>query len=147
MHRLEFHAKRRQHGFTLIEVMAAFALFALMFGVILQILSQSVSNTRRSGDFTQAALIAQSRLDMVGIEGLPEPGRTTGTVDDRYSWEMDIEPWFIVDDRGADFDELPIDLYLVTLTVFWGEGQSERSARFATLRSVDRYYAERQGGA
>ena len=49
-----------QRGFTLIEVMAAFAIFAVLFGVLLQILSTSISNTRRSGDFTQAALLAQS---------------------------------------------------------------------------------------
>ena len=68
-----------QAGFTLIEVMAAFAIFAVLFGVMLQILSTSISNTRRSGDFTQAALLAQSQLDMIGIEALPQPGPSEPT--------------------------------------------------------------------
>ncbi len=136
---------RAQAGFTLIEVMAAFAIFAVLFGVMLQILSTSISNTRRSGDFTQAALLAQSRLDMVGIEALPQPGRYSGEFNDRYRWEMVIEPYFIEDDRGVAFDDLPIDLYYVALTVFWGDGANERSATFETLRSVDRFYAEREG--
>ncbi|MBY6205942.1 type II secretion system protein [Halomonas denitrificans] len=141
---------RAQAGFTLVEVMAAFAIFAVLFGVMLQILSTSISNTRRSGDFTQAALLAQSQLDMIGIEALPEPGRYGGDFgdggsDDRYRWEMDIEPYFIQDDRGVNYDELPIDLYRVSMTVYWGEGRAERSATFETLRSVDRFYAERQG--
>lgn len=138
-------AHRPQGGFTLIEVMAAFAIFAMLFGVMLQILSTSVSNTRRSGDFTQAALLAQSQLDMIGIEGLPQTGLSTGTHDDRYRWEMSIEPYFVQDDRGINYEELPIDLYHVVLTIYWGEGRSERSATFETLRSVDRFYAERQG--
>ncbi|MDT8410574.1 MAG: prepilin-type N-terminal cleavage/methylation domain-containing protein [Wenzhouxiangellaceae bacterium] len=138
---------RVQRGFTLIEVMAAFAIFAVLFGIMLQILSTSISNTRRSGDFTQAALIAQTQLDMVGIEQLPQPGRSSGQIDDRYRWEMDIEPYFVEDDRGVAYDELPIDLYYVALTIYWGEGLGERSARFETLRSVDRFYAERQEGA
>lgn len=136
---------RRSGGFTLIEVMAAFAIFAVLFGVMLQILSTSMSNTRRAGDFTQAALLAQSQLDMVGIEQLPEPGRYGGDYDDRYSWEMEIEPYFIQDERAVNYEELPIDLYHVVLTVYWGEGRNERSARFETLRAVDRFYAERQG--
>ncbi len=136
---------RRSGGFTLIEVMAAFAIFAVLFGVMLQILSTSMSNTRRSGDFTQAALLAQSQLDMIGIEQLPEPGRFGGDYDDRYSWEMEIEPYLIQDDRAVNYEELPIDLYHVVLTVYWGENRSQRSARFETLRAVDRFYAERQG--
>ncbi len=144
------HSMRAQAGFTLVEVMAAFAIFAVLFGIMLQILSTSISNTRRSGDFTQAALLAQSQLDMIGIEALPEPGRYGGDFgdggpDERYRWEMDIEPYFIQDDRGVNYDELPIDLYRVSMTVFWGEGRAERSATFETLRSVDRFYAERQG--
>lgn len=133
-----------QAGFTLVEVMAAFAIFAVLFGIILQILSTSVSNTRRSGDFTQAALIAQAQLDMVGIEEIPIPGSYSGEADDRYRWVMDIEPYFVESESSASFDELPIDLYRVVLTVYWGENESERSASFQTLRSVDRFYAERQ---
>ncbi|MEM1080507.1 MAG: type II secretion system protein [Pseudomonadota bacterium] len=135
-----------QAGFTLIEVMAAFAIFTLLFGVILQILSTSVSNTRRSADFTQAALIAQAQLDMVGIEAIPEPGQYGGEVDDVYRWEMDIEPYFIQSDAGTNYEDLPVDLYRVVLTVFWEVGERERSATFQTLRSVDRFYAERQLG-
>jgi len=134
----------KQSGFTLIEVMAAFAIFAVLFGVILQILSTSVSNTRRSGDFTEAALLAQSRLDMVGVETLPEPGRYSGEFNDDYRWEMLIEPYIIDDGGGVAYEELPIDLFYVGLTVYWDEGERERSARFETLRSVDRFYAERQ---
>ncbi|MGB0514156.1 MAG: type IV pilus modification PilV family protein [Wenzhouxiangellaceae bacterium] len=135
----------RQRGFTLVEVMAAFAIFAVLFGITLQILSTSISNTRRSGDFTQAALLAQGHLDMVGVEGLPEPGISTGNYDDTYSWELMIEPYQIEDERGVLYDELPIELYYVGLTVFWGDPPNPREARFETLRSVDRFYADREG--
>lgn len=136
---------RRSGGFTLIEVMAAFAIFAVLFGVMLQILSTSMSNTRRSGDFTQAALLAQSTLDMIGIEALPEPGTYAGEYNDRYRYEIEIVPYTIQDDRAVNYEELPIDLYAVALTVYWGEGRNERQAQFETLRAVDRFFAERQG--
>lgn len=135
-----------QGGFTLIEVMAAFAVFAVLFGLVLQILSTAISNTRRSGDFTQAALIAQSRLDMAGVDEMLQPGHWAGEYNDRYSWTMEVEPYMVLDDRGVNFEDLPIDLHRVTLTVFWGDPPNERSARFETLRSVDRFWAERQEG-
>jgi len=135
---------RGQRGFTLIEVMAAFAIFAVLFGITLQILSTSISNTRRSVGFTQAALLARSHLDMVGIEAVPEPGQSSGEYIDDYRWNLLIEPYFIESDTGVAYEELPIELFYVALTVTWETGRGERSATFETLRSVDRFYAERQ---
>lgn len=135
--------RSRQDGFTLIEVMAAFMVFALLFGVVLQVLSTSVGNTRLSGEYTQAALWAQSKLDVLGLEGMIEPGVSQGSFDDTYDWTMEINETEVVDERGLDAqDELPIALYHVRLTVEWGEGR--RQAVFETLRSVDIYWEERQ---
>ena len=134
---------RRQRGFTLIEVMAAFAVFALLFGVTLQILSTSMSNTRRSGDLTMAALWAQSVLDVAGVENMIEPGRSSGRFDDRFSWTMEVSEEQMIDDRGLDALDLPIALYRIVLTVEWGENPP-RSAVFETLRAVDINWEQRQ---
>jgi len=133
----------RQGGFTLIEVMAAFAVFALLFGVVLQILSTSMSNTRRAGDFTQAALWAQSMLDTAGVERMLEPGQTRGSFDERFSWTLDVEEYMVFDERGLDALDLPIALYSLELTVYWGDNVP-REAVFRTLRSVDMNWEERQ---
>lgn len=134
---------RRQNGFTLIEVMAAFMVFALLFGVVLQILSTSVSNTRTSGDYTQAALWAQSKLDVLGVERMIQPGTTQGSFDDRFSWILEISETEVADERGLNAQgELPIALYHVRLTVEWAGGRHQ--AVFETLRSVDTNWQERQ---
>jgi general secretion pathway protein I len=133
----------RQRGFTLIEVMAAFAVFALLFGVTLQILSTSMSNTRRAGDFTQAALWAQSVLDVAGLENMLEPGVTTGQFDERFSWTMEVTEELVFDDRGLDPLELPVALYRLRLTIEWSENPT-RQAVFETLRSVDVNWQQRQ---
>lgn len=132
----------RQGGFTLIEVMAAFAIFALLFGVVLQILSTSLSNTRRSGDFTQAALWGQSKLDSAGLENPLEPGRSRGEFDDRFRWTLEVTEELVFDERGLDLAELPIALYRLELIVEWGE-RRPRQAVFTTLRSVDMHWEER----
>lgn len=133
----------RQGGFTLIEVMAAFMVFALLFGVVLQILSTSVGNTRLSGEYTQAALWAQSKLDVLGLEGMIQPGVTQGSFDDNYDWTMEVSETEVVDERGLGAqEELPIALYHVRLTVEWGDGR--RQAVFETMRSVDTFWEQRQ---
>lgn len=141
-------SRLRQRGFTLIEVLAAFMVFSLLFGVTLQILSTAVGNTRISAEYTQAALWAQSKLDSVGLEEMLEPGVTQGRFDERFSWMMEVEETQVVDERGLDVmaDQLPIALYHVRLTVTWGD-EGRREAVFETLRSVDIYWQERQLGA
>lgn len=117
--------------------------FALLFGVVLQILSTSVGNTRMSGDYTQAALWAQSKLDVLGLEQMIEPGVTQGRFNDEFAWTMEVSETEVIDERGLDTQqELPISLYHVRLTVEWGEGR--RQAVFETLRSVDTFWEERQ---
>ena len=125
---------KKQQGFTLIEVMAAFGMFALLFGLMMQILSTSMTNTRRAGDFTQAAMWAQSKIDTLGLEEMIEPGSTRGEFDDRFRYEMEITEELVVDERGLDLMELPLALYKVRLVVIWEEN---RQVVFETLKSVD----------
>ena len=132
----------RQQGFTLIEIMAAFALFALLFGLMMQILSTSMSNTRRAGDYTQAALWAQSKIDLLGVETLIQPGRSSGRFDQDFAYTLVITETLAFDEWGMDLFELPIHLYHIDLEVQWSNGR--RSAQFQTLRSVDVNWERRQ---
>lgn len=84
-------AMHRQSGFSLIEMVAAFLVFAIGIGILMQILATSMHNTRQSSDYTMAALWAQSKLDVVGVGEPIEPGSTNGRFDDDYSWQLDIQ--------------------------------------------------------
>ena len=132
-----------QGGFTLIEVMAAFAMFALLFGMMMQILSTSLGNTRRSSDFTQAALWAQSKMDVLGLEEIIVPGVSSGDFDDRFSWNMEITEEAVFDEANVDLQQLPLALYRVSLVVSW---EGNRQIEFNTLRSVDIYWEARELG-
>ena len=124
-----------QRGFTLLEVLAAFVVFALLFATTLQIMSASLRNVSQSEQYTQAALWAQTRMDSVGIDPLVEEGRWDGRFNDQYSWELEIVPYQLVDQLSAEVEEFPVDLYRVELAVIWGE-DNPRRARFVTLRSA-----------
>lgn len=77
-------------GFSLIEMVAAFLVFAIAIGVLMSVLTAAMRNTRMSADYTMAALWAQTKLDIVGV-GIPvEEGHTSGRFDDTYAWDLDI---------------------------------------------------------
>jgi general secretion pathway protein I len=78
-------------GFSLIEMVAAFLVFAIAVGVLMQVLATSMRSTRQSSDYTMAALWAQSKLDTVGVGKPIEAGRSSGRFDSVYRWELDIQ--------------------------------------------------------
>lgn len=80
----------RQRGFSLIEVIAAFLLFALGFGVLLEILTGSLRIAHRSQDYTEATLWAESLLDQVGVGEPLKEGNESGKFSDDYRWTLDI---------------------------------------------------------
>ncbi len=136
-------AKRGQEGFTLLEVLAAFLVFSLLFAVIMQVVSASLGNTRLSGNLTQAALYAQSKMDLLGIDAPVEEGSDSGEFDDKYSWEIQIALYEPEDERGLNTELIPVDLYQVDLIVYWDQANQQQQATFTTLYSQDSNFQSR----
>ena len=127
-----------QQGFTLLEVLVAFTVFAVLVGTLFQVMSGALQGVGRSEAYGQAALWAQSKLSAIGIETPIEEGTTSGEFDDEYAWELTLSLY--QGESGGDnqivFDELPpVELYYVDLIVSWGVDRPQR-ARFASLRST-----------
>lgn len=140
-----------QCGFTLIELVAAFVIFAIGFGVLLQILSTCLHTTAQAADYTRAALWAQSLLDVQGVGEPLKDGDFSGAFDDKYRWRLqvaqippqDIAPVAsavpAAGNAGAALVTTPvapsIDLYKLQLDVSWGSVYLQHDARFVTLRA------------
>lgn len=140
----------RQQGFTLVELVAAFVIFALGFGVLLQILSTCLHMTTQSSDYTRVALWAQSLLDTQGIGDPLQDGSYSGKFDERYSWQLNVQKLPPPEDaqpvQAAGNAGTPpvqatqvapnnIDLYQLELIVSWGGYYLTHNARFVTLRA------------
>ena len=82
-------SRSAERGFSLIEVLVAFVIFALVGGVALQ----TVSTVLRGSDAAQHRLegmaVAKSLAARLGIDIPLDGGRTTGTdPSGEYSWEI-----------------------------------------------------------
>jgi len=130
---------RHSGGFTLLEVMLAFVIFALSFATVLEIMAGSMRSVRRSSDDTQVALLAQSIIDLVGTEIPIEEGQFNGTDMDRYDWSMGIYLYAASDEdvRTQELAELSgIELYQIDLDISWQAGRRDRNMHFSTIRSI-----------
>lgn len=139
MTRLVNNRKSQQGGFTLLEVLLAFLVFALSFAVTLEILSGAIRNTARARESTEAALIAQSLMDQVGLDLPLETGAGYTGEEGNYRWEVDIFPFEgdAESSRNLELKDITgIELLEVECVVSWGEGGRERSQTFSTVRAI-----------
>jgi len=130
------HASR---GFTLLEVMLAFVVFALSFATVLEIMAGSMRSVRRASDDTEAALVAQSLIELVGTEIPLEEGEFSGISLDRYQWRLGISLYaFSAQDvHTQELAEMSgIELYRVDLDIDWASGRRQRDLHFSTIRSI-----------
>lgn len=131
-------SRRNSLGFTLLEMLAAFVIFAIGFGVMMELTAGSLRNARVGADLTEAALWAQSKIDVAGLDKPLAPGSDSGRFNKKYRWEMNVTEWAPPADATPSglTDVAPLDLYQIELNVKWGEGDRERKARFVTLRAI-----------
>jgi general secretion pathway protein I len=127
---------RGQRGYTLIEVVVAFALLAFAMTLLLGSLTNATKQVRSSSDFGRAALHAQSLLDQAGVGEALAVGRRDGDLEGgRYRWEMNVTPF-------RDPAALPSQpqvlgapqLLQLELTMRWGRGGPREVLRLQSLR-------------
>ncbi len=128
--------RSRQAGFTLLEVIVAFAVLALALVLLLGTLSGSAREVRWSADAGRAALHAQSLLDQVGVGEPLRPGVRDGEFEDgRYRWTLHVDRYVDPTRRGPDtIDPGAARLLLLALDVEWGDGGPRERLQLQSLR-------------
>jgi general secretion pathway protein I len=126
----------RQSGFTLLEILVAFTLMAMTFGTIMQIISGSAKNAVKASNNTRIAMLAQSKLDELGLFEKLEEGTNSGDFDDDNSWELVIEPFDVPYEGDISQEFSTVEIMDVTLIITSRQGNQERTTEFKTLRAT-----------
>jgi general secretion pathway protein I len=128
-----------QAGFSLLEVLVAFAILAISLGVLMQIFSRATLTTVAAAQYSRAVSLAQARLAAVGTAIRLEAGSTSGEPEDGFTWELSIVPTQLGEEApGLGAAELPVTPYRVTVTVLWKDGARVRRLSLSTLRLGER---------
>ena len=127
----------RQRGFSLLEILVAFSILALSLGVLMQIFSGSLRNADITRDQAQAVALAQTLLASAGVETALAAGERSGSVDDKFRWQLRAAPAAQELRAGASGAvPLTLELWEVSVRVAWGGDarQPQRDRSLSTLR-------------
>jgi general secretion pathway protein I len=117
----------RQRGFTLLEVLIAFAIAALAVGALVQGAAAGIRNTRESALYAEALSRARSHLAAEERTSPLVPGDQAGDDGSGFRWRTRIVPLEIAPLTGegtADANPGPrVILYTVAVTIEWQGGQ------------------------
>ena len=117
------HGTNKGRGFTLVELLVALTLLAVVGGTLLQLFHSGLRAARLAGAQSHAVLLARSKLtELQAYPSLP-PGTLAGEFDDGYRWEAVLTQ--LPDTGGAEPERL--QLLDLVLTIAWGEDADART--------------------
>ncbi len=119
-------------GFTMIEIVVALLVLSIASAVLFEGFSVGFRNARTADDFTQAVLIAQSKLAPTGVAEPLSAGVSSGEELDKYAWTVRVDPVEVALDDSATPSQL--QPFLVAVDVVWSDGGTERTVSLSTLR-------------
>ena len=122
-----------EKGFTLIEVLVAFVMLALVLGTALEIFSSGLARASELESHSRALVLAQSRLAAVGVEEAIKEGDTQGESEDRrFRWTVNVRR---IDDTDPAAPTPSIyAMFRIDVHVAWSGGDArQRSIALATV--------------
>ena len=128
--------KKNQPGFTLLELLAAFAIAAIALISLFGMTLTGLAATGLAERHTQALAIARSRLAILDPPNAAVPGTREGQETGGYHWKLTVVPLGAAAAGGAD-TRRPLILYDVRVSVRWDGGRGrDRGVTLATRRAV-----------
>lgn len=122
-----------QAGFSLLEILVAFAILALSLGVLLRIFGGGGQIAAVADEYSRSIVVAESLMNSLGVEIPLEPGEREGDVDEIYHWTLNVHP-YPLDAVVTGTAQPPFIPYWVDLSVSWGDADDPRAFDLKTLR-------------
>jgi general secretion pathway protein I len=129
----------RARGFSLLEVLAAFLILALVGTVLFRLFGASLNNAGAAEDFSRAVGLAESRLaSAAAAQPLSEGGDQGVSDDGRFTWMTSVAP-YVPADSSPDLlrvsEAATVTLWRVGVTVTWpGTFGNTHSVVLSTIR-------------
>ena len=83
----------RVNGFSLLEILVAFTLLAVVMATLMALFSRGVNNADVANRYAKAAIFAESKLAALGVEVSISEGETSGQLDNDFAWQLAIKAY------------------------------------------------------
>jgi general secretion pathway protein I len=127
-------------GFTLLEVIVAFAISALALSVLYEGASGGLAATQMAAKSSEALILARSHLAAIGHGEAIAPQETSGPDGHGFTWKLRIRQLKTRElnvsdsDRANDTKPTNAVLFDVLVSEAWKDGPRERSVAIETHR-------------
>ena len=126
--------KSRAAGFSLLEILVAFTLMALIVAVLMRVFSGGLQGAGLAEDYARATSLAESKLAGIGSETPLKPGEISGTEAGKYRWKIAMQGY---DDKAASAAPpqtlMRVQLMEVAVSVAWSDYGKDRQVDMTTL--------------
>ena len=123
-------SSRHDRGFTLLEVLIAFAIAAVALAALFHIFSVGIMAQSAAGRLTDAVALAEEQLALAEQGTLPGDGLQEGQSANGLKWRRSIKPLAASTAAG---DNGSLTAYEVRVTVSWDAAGRSRSITLSSL--------------
>lgn len=99
-------ARQGRRGFTLIEILIAFAIMAVALVTLLRVFGGGLATTARLERSSAVLSLARSTLERVGADIPLVAGQQSGVTPDGMAWVLDIRPAGLIDAQAVPTAQL-----------------------------------------
>jgi general secretion pathway protein I len=138
-----FRSSSSARGFTLIEVLVAFAVLALTLSALLQVFTTGLRSVDAVERHLMATMLARSVLDDVGTEIPIVAGEQSAEIEQGYRWTVRIQPYKAVPSvTAADLIAAP---YEVVVEISWNGRPVTSLTSLRLVTEVEADFGETDG--
>ena len=134
---------RSDGGFSLLEILVAFAILSLSIGVLLRIFAGGGHLSKTADDYYRAVITAETLMTGLGVETPLRPGVTQGITETGFRWTATVIPYpinpqLLGAQTGAPMmnNSMGFLPFWVELAVEWGPEEDPRAFTLESLRLV-----------
>ena len=134
--RQPIRSERFVRGMTLIEVLVAFVILAMVMSVIMRINATALRNHEVSNDYQLALRVAESRLEAMSTDRTSGYLVQQGVDEGGIGWEYKREPYTGWEEqRLQGLAQIPVEEHI---TVSWGNEESPRQLSFSRIQLIQK---------
>lgn len=119
---------QRQRGFTLIEVVVAFAIFTLSVGALYECFGGSIRRNAQAHEREQGLLAAQSLLSRLRASPAPWKADESGSLEGGWLWRIEVAPFDAAANERSAWQAFAVTVHL---------SDERAGAKEVVLRSVE----------
>lgn len=126
-----------QTGFSLLEVIVATAIVALVFVSMMEIFSNGLRTEGRADEYVTAMQQATRVMNDLWINTLEaQPVQNEGRFDDGTTWRTSVETFRLPGEALDSSKNLPMEKMILRVEVTWNSRGTEKKVQLQSIKNV-----------